>query len=96
MKKPFVFGVVTSEDNFADREKEAQRLLLNSARGVSAVLISPGRWGKISLVKEVAQLLQDNKRKVAYIDVFSCRAESKFYHLFATSTLKQTSSKWEK
>ena len=28
MEKPFVFGVATSGDNFTDREKETQRLLL--------------------------------------------------------------------
>ncbi len=51
--------------------------------------------GKTSLVKKVAQLSQDNKRKVVYIDIFSCRTENEFYRLFATSILKQTSSKWE-
>ena len=34
MEKPFVFGVATSGDNFTDREKETQRLLLNFAHGV--------------------------------------------------------------
>ena len=93
MEKPFVFGVATSGDNFTDREKETQRLLLNFAHGVNTVLISPRRWGKTSLVKKVAQLSQDNKRKVVYIDIFSCRTENEFYRLFATSILKQTSSK---
>jgi AAA+ ATPase superfamily predicted ATPase len=59
MEKPFVFGVATSGDNFTDREKETQRLLLNFAHGVNTVLISPRRWGKTSLVKKVAQLSQD-------------------------------------
>ena len=43
MEKPFVFGVATSGDNFTDREKETQRLLLNFAHGVNTVLISPRR-----------------------------------------------------
>lgn len=93
--KAVCFGVATSGDNFTDREKETQRLLLNFAHGVNTVLISPRRWGKTSLVKKVAQLSQDNKRKVVYIDIFSCRTENEFYRLFATSILKQTSSKWE-
>ena len=50
MEKPLVFGVATSGDNFTDREKETQRLLLNFAHGVNTVLISPRRWGKTSLV----------------------------------------------
>ena len=48
--KPFIFGVATSGDNFTDREKETERLLLNFQHGVNTVLISPRRWGKTSLV----------------------------------------------
>lgn len=95
MDKPFVFGVATSGDNFTDREKETQRLLLNFTHGVNTVLISPRRWGKTSLVKKVAQLAQTNQRKIVYLDIFSCRTEHEFYRLFATSVLKQTSSKWD-
>lgn len=95
MDKPFVFGVATSGDNFTDREQETQRLLLNFTHGVNSVLISPRRWGKTSLVKKVAQLAQTNQRKIVYLDIFSCRTEHEFYRLFATSVLKQTSSKWD-
>ena len=95
MEKPFVFGVATSGDNFTDREKETQRLLLNFTHGVYTILISPRRWGKTSLVKKVAQLAQTKTRKIVYLDIFSCRTESEFYRLFATSVLKQTSSKWD-
>lgn len=95
MEKPFVFGVATSGNNFTDREKETERLLLNFTHGVNTILISPRRWGKTSLVKKVAQLAQNNKRKIVYMDIFSCRTENEFYHLFATSILKQTSSKWD-
>ena len=95
MEKPFVFGVATSGDNFTDREKETQRLLLNFTHGVNTILISPRRWGKTSLVKKVAQLAQTKTRKIVYLDIFSCRTESEFYRLFAASVLKQTSSKWD-
>ena len=95
MEKPFVFGVATSGDNFTDREKETQRLLLNFTHGVNTILIPPRRWGKTSLVKKVAQLAQTKTRKIVYLDIFSCRTESEFYRLFATSVLKQTSSKWD-
>ena len=95
MEKPFVFGVATSGDNFTDREQETQRLLLNFTHGVNTILISPRRWGKTSLVEKVAQLAQTKTRKIVYLDIFSCRTESEFYRLFATSVLKQTSSKWD-
>ena len=95
MEKPFVFGVATSGENFTDREKETERLLLNFTHGVNTILISPRRWGKTSLVKKVAQMAQTGKRKVVYMDIFSCRTEQEFYRLWATSVLKQTSSKWD-
>ena len=45
--KPFIFGVATSGDNFTDREKETERLLLNFQHGVNTVLISPRRWVRL-------------------------------------------------
>lgn len=93
--KPFIFGVATSGDNFTDREKETERLLLNFRHGVNTVLISPRRWGKTSLVQKVCSLAQSDKLKVVYFDIFSCRSDKDFYDAFATAVLKQTSSKLE-
>lgn len=91
--KPFIFGVATSGDNFTDRKKETERLLLNFRHGVNTVLISPRRWGKTSLVQKVCRLAQSENLKVVYIDIFSCRSERDFYDAFAAAVLKQTSSK---
>ena len=91
--KPFVFGVATSGDNFTDREKETERLLLNFRHGVNTVLISPRRWGKTSLVQKACRLAQSDKLKIVYLDIFSCRSDRDFYDAFASAVLKQTSSK---
>ena len=91
--KPFIFGVATSGDNFTDREKETERLLLNFRHGVNTVLISPRRWGKTSLVQKASRLAQSDKLKIVYIDIFSCRSDRDFYDAFASAILKQTSSK---
>ena len=91
--KPFIFGVATSGDNFTDREKETERLLLNFRHGVNTVLISPRRWGKTSLVQKVCRLAQSDKLQVVYLDIFSCRSDKDFYDAFAAAVLKQTSSK---
>src|SRR5574344_2250461 len=93
--KPFIFGVATSGDNFTDREKETERLLLNFRYGVNTVLISPRRWGKTSLVKKACRLAQSDKLKIVYLDIFSCRTDKEFYDTFASAVLKQTSSKFE-
>ena len=93
--RPFTFGVATSGDNFTDRVKETERLLLNFKYGVNTVLISPRRWGKTSLVQKVCSLAQSDQLKVVYFDIFSCRSDRDFYDLFASAVLKQTSSRWE-
>jgi uncharacterized protein len=93
--KPFIFGVATSGDNFTDREKETARLLSNFTYGVNTVLISPRRWGKTSLVKKVCKLVQSDKLKIVYLDIFSCRTNREFYDAFASAVLKQTSSKFD-
>ena len=91
--KPFIFGVATSGDNFTDREKETERLLLNFRHGVNTVLISPRRWGKTSLVQKASRLAQSDKLKIVYIDIFSCRSDRDFYDAFVSAVLKQTTSK---
>jgi AAA+ ATPase superfamily predicted ATPase len=93
--KPFIFGIATSGDNFTDRKKETERLLLNFKHGVNTVLISPRRWGKTSLVQKVCRLAQSDKLKIVYLDIFSCRSDKEFYNAFATAIIKQTSSKFE-
>lgn len=93
--KPFIFGIATSGDNFTDRKKETERLLLNFQHGVNTVLISPRRWGKTSLVQKVCRLAQSDKLKIVYLDIFSCRSDKEFYNAFATAIIKQTSSKFE-
>lgn len=93
--KPFIFGVATSGDNFTDRKKETERLLLNFRHGINTVLISPRRWGKTSLVQKACGLAQSDILKVVYLDVFSCRSDRDFYDAFASAILKQTSSKLE-
>ena len=93
--KPFIFWIATSGDNFTDRKKETERLLLNFQHGVNTVLISPRRWGKTSLVQKVCRLAQSDKLKIVYLDIFSCRSDKEFYNAFATAIIKQTSSKFE-
>lgn len=91
--KPFIFGVAASGDNFTDREKETERLLLNFRHNVNTILISPRRWGKTSLVQKACRLAQSDKLKIVYLDIFSCRSDKDFYDAFAAAVLKQTSSK---
>lgn len=94
-KKPFIFGVATSGENFTDRTKETERLVSNFRHGVNTVLISPRRIGKTSLVQKVCDIVRSDELRIVYLDIFSCRNERDFYDAFASAILKQTSSKWE-
>ena len=92
---PFVFGKSVSQDVFTDRIAETRRLKLNFEYGVNTILISPRRMGKTSLVKKVMSLVDSDKVKVVYLDVFHCRTEEEFLNAFATSVIKATSTRWE-
>lgn len=50
---PFVYGEIVTSDAFADREAERDRLARDLASGQKVFLISPRRYGKSSLVRDV-------------------------------------------
>lgn len=50
---PFVYGEIVTSDAFADRESERDRLRRDLASGQKVFLISPRRYGKSSLVRDV-------------------------------------------
>jgi hypothetical protein len=50
---PFVYGEIVSAGAFADREDERDRLARDLAAGQKVFLISPRRYGKSSLVRDV-------------------------------------------
>lgn len=92
---PFVFGKSVSQDVFIGRVTETRRLKLNFEYGVNTILISPRRMGKTSLVKKVMSLVDSDKVKVVYLDVFHCRTEEEFLNAFVTSVIKATSNQCE-
>ncbi len=92
-ENPFVFGKAAEGIHFTDREEDAKRLSANLTHGVSTILVSPRRWGKTSLVKKVISEIDDPKIKPVFIDIFHCKSEYEFYHVFATAIIKQVSSK---
>ncbi|MCD4681822.1 MAG: hypothetical protein K8R86_00955 [Bacteroidales bacterium] len=97
MEIPFIFGKVAQSNQFINREKEIKNLRLNFESHINTLLISPRRWGKSSLVNEVAsQMLQRNKRiRFSFIDLYAIRDEQEFYQAFTTAVIKATSNKWE-
>lgn len=53
ISNPFVYGEIVTSEAFADREHERERLRRDLASGQKVFLISPRRYGKSSLVRDV-------------------------------------------
>ena len=94
---PFIFGKSSDLVNFTDREEESLRLEMNFKSRINTIIISPRRWGKASLVANVAEKIKAEKKniKVCTLDIFNVRSETEFYEHFAKGVLKGTSSRWE-
>jgi len=93
---PFKFGKIVTGQGFSNRTKERKRLKLNFQSGLNTMLISPRRWGKSSLVREVAAGFgKRSKTQFCFIDLMGVRTEEEFYTLFARSIIEATSSKME-
>lgn len=95
-KSPFKFGKVVDGERFSNRTKEKKRLKTNFTSGLNTILISPRRWGKSSLVKEVAlDYGSRSKTRFCFMDLMSIRTEDEFYEMFARSVISSTASKME-
>jgi AAA+ ATPase superfamily predicted ATPase len=96
-KTPFVFGKSSDKLNFTDREEESALLEMNFKSLINTTIISPRRWGKTSLVENVAEKIRtENKKiKVCTLDIFNVRSEMEFYEHFAKEILRGTSNRWE-
>ena len=91
-KMPFIFGKSSDLINFTDREEETSRLEMNFKSLINTTIISPRRWGKTSLVENVAEKIRtENKKiKVCTLDIFNVRSEAEFYEHFAKGVLTGT------
>jgi AAA+ ATPase superfamily predicted ATPase len=98
MKKlPFIFGKSSDLINFTNREEEISHLEMNFKSLINTIIISPRRWGKTSLVENVAEKFRTKNKKIriCVLDIFNVRNEAEFYEHFAKGVLKGTSSRWE-
>jgi hypothetical protein len=94
---PFIYGKSSDFMNFTDRNEESKLLQRNFKSLINTTIVSPRRWGKTSLVENVAENLTklDSKIKICLLDIFNIRSEAEFYEYFAKTVLSATSSKWE-
>jgi hypothetical protein len=57
MQNPFVYGEIVPDDAFADRAAEQERLVADLGASQKVFLISPRRYGKSSLIRQVLATL---------------------------------------
>ena len=95
MKSPFKYGKVVTGKQFINRKEDIKRIQNNISAGINTILISPRRWGKSSLVKQV-EFLNANKRiKFAFIDFFNIRTEEDFLEKYSREIIRCSISKKE-
>jgi len=61
MANPFLFGKTVSKASFTDRKSETKQLLSNVKSGINTIIVSPRRYGKTSLIKNLVSANQDRK-----------------------------------
>ncbi len=93
---PFKFGKVVKGDRFSNRHSERNRLRTNFKSSLNTMLISPRRWGKSSLVREVASSYGPrSKTRFAFMDLMRVRTEEEFYSMFAKEVIAATATRFE-
>lgn len=88
-RSPFMLGKVVSGKQFVDREHLREHLATNFRSGINAILISPRRWGKSSLMRQVSLDMATEKNiRFAWIDLFHVRTEDEFLERMSEAVIK--------
>ena len=84
---PFVYGEVVTATAFADREHERERLTNDLAEGQKVFLISPRRYGKSSLIRDVMKGLGGQGILTAEVTVAASSSYVGFLEAYARALL---------
>ena len=95
MKLPFEYGEVVGRKQFINRDTDRARLAQNLTGGLNTMLISPRRWGKSSLVKQVAIENENETTIFCFLDLFHIRDEQEFYSVLTKIVIEASSNKME-
>jgi hypothetical protein len=84
---PFVYGEIVSAGAFADRDEERARLAHDLAEGQKVFLISPRRYGKSSLVRDVLRGLSRQRILTVEVTVAASSSYVGFLESYARALL---------
>ena len=89
---PLVYGEIVSASAFADREQERARLGQDLAEGQKVFLISPRRYGKSSLVRDVLRSLARQRILTVEVTVAASSSYLGFLEAYARALLTADTS----
>lgn len=84
---PFVYGEIVTAGAFADRDQERARLAQDLAEGQKVFLISPRRYGKSSLVRDVLRTLRRQRILTVEVTVAASSSYVGFLESYARALL---------
>ena len=84
---PFVYGEIVTAAAFADRDAERERLTSDLADGQKVFLISPRRYGKSSLIRDVLRGLARRKFLTVEVTVAASSSYIGFLESYARALL---------
>jgi hypothetical protein len=90
---PFVFGVIVSDENFADRKSEVKELTSDLVSKTNLIVFSPRRYGKTSLMFKVMEELKKKGIVCVYVDLYPAVTKEKFANILASSIAKAKAGK---
>ena len=87
ISNPFVYGEVVTASAFADRDEERARLTHDLAEGQKVFLISPRRYGKSSLIRDVMKGLAARGLLTAEVTVAASSSYVGFLEAYSRALL---------
>jgi uncharacterized protein len=92
---PFKFGRIVTGDSFINRSDEKIRIRSNILSRNNTIIISPRRWGKSSLVKQVASEMDSPGIRFVFLDIYNIRTEEDFFTAYSSEIIKATITRKE-
>lgn len=93
---PFHYGTPAEGEHFAGREDELAALTSRVRAGINAVVISPRRYGKTSLLLRAEQELEGEDAAIVHTNVLRSRDLATFAAQLATQAFRVPGGRWHR
>ena len=93
MKIPFAIGKILEDRDFTARDEEIVRLKTNFQSLTNTVVVSPRRWGKLSLMDKAIKSFKTEQNDFLFVkmNIFKCATPQEFYAVFAQKIIEEIS-----